>query len=73
MQVGVVAVAGADVGDGLVGAVVDDVLALAEADFEDAPLPPGQHRLALVGLGLEVGRRLPGGQGVKPHERAVLF
>ena len=64
VQVGVVAVAGADVGDGLVGGVVDHVLALAEADFEDASLPPGQDRLALVLLDLEVGRLdSPAGSG----------
>ncbi len=60
VQVGVVAVAGPDRGDRLVGGVVDHVLALAEADLEDAPLPPGQDGLALVLLDLEVGRRLAG-------------
>jgi hypothetical protein len=73
VQVGVVAVARPDVRDGLIGGVVDDVFALTEADFEDAPLPPGQDRLALVLLDLKIGRRLAGRQRVKPHERAVLF
>ena len=73
VQVGAVAVAGAHGRDLVVGVVVDHVFALAEADADDAALPPRQRGLAFVGLHLEVGRRLAGGQRVKPHERAVLF
>ena len=73
VQVGVVAVAGPDRRDVLVGAVVDHVFALAEADLEDAALPPGQHGLAFVLLDLEVGRVLARRQRVEPHEVAVLF
>ena len=57
VQVGVVAVAGPDAADLPVGAVEDHVFALAEADFEDPPLPPGEDGLAAVLLDLEVGRR----------------
>src|ERR1039458_2033976 len=40
VQVRVVAVAGEHVGDRLIGGVVDLVLALAEAESQDATLPP---------------------------------
>ncbi len=73
VQVGAVAVAGADRGDLLVGAVVDHVFALAEAHLDDAALPPGERRLAFVGLHLEVGGGVLARQRVKPHQRAVLF
>ena len=73
VQVGAVAVAGADGGDLLVGAVVDHVFALAEPHLDDAALPPGERRFAFVALHLEVGGGVPARQRVKPHQRAVLF
>ena len=68
VQIRVVAVAGPDRTDLLVGAVVDDVFALAEADLEDPALPPRQNRLALVALHPEVRRGLTGGHRVEPDQ-----
>ena len=73
MQVGVVAVARPDQGHAPVGAVVEDVLALAEADLEDPALPPREHRFSLVSLDSEVRRLLPGRERVKPDEVAALI
>ena len=72
MQVGVVAVPGPDRGHAVIGAVVDHVFALAEADPDDASLPPGEHGPSFVLLDLEVGCRLPGCERVKPHQVAAL-
>ena len=72
MQVGLVAVAGTDHRDALVGGVVDDVLALAEPGLEDPSLPPRQDGLAFVLLDLEVGRLVVRGNRVKPDQVAGL-
>ena len=69
MQVRLVAVAGVDRGDELVGGV-DDLVA-PEADAEAGghlTLPPDEHRLALVVLDLEVGGGLPLWEGMEPYE-----
>ena len=73
VQVGVIAISSEDRRDVLVGGVVDHVLTLTEADLEDPPLPPREHRLAFVLLNLEVRRVIVLRQRVKPHEAAVLF
>ena len=57
MQVPAVAVASLDPGHLAVGVVEDHVLAYA-VPGHDLALPPGEHRLAPVGLHLEV-RRVP--------------
>ena len=70
MQVGLVAVAGVDACDLLVGAVGDDLFALAEALRRDDALPPRQDRLAVVLLHLQVGRFDAARQRVKPDDVA---
>ena len=75
VQVGVVAVAGADVTDLLVARVVQITsFALPEADLEDPPLPPGQDRLARRMLDdLQVRRRHAARQRVEPDQVAFLI
>ena len=73
VQVRAIAVARTCARDLTVGAVVEERFALAEAELQDASLPPAEHRLALVGLDLEVGRGLPGGQRFEPHQVARLI
>ena len=72
VQVGVIAVAGADVADLLVVSCVEHVFALAEADLEDPPLPPGQGRLALDWWTLKFVADMPARQRVEPDQVAVL-
>ena len=59
VQVGRLPAAGREPRDLAVGLVEDHVVAVAEPVL-GLPLPPGQHRLALVESGLEVRRRLCG-------------
>ena len=54
VQVRLQAVAAGDPRDRLVAGVHDDVFALAEAEREHAPLPPGQVAPAFVGLLVQV-------------------
>ena len=68
VEVGPMAVAGADVGDLVVGGVGDHVFAGAEPVHRDVALPPGEHLFARVFLGLEVRRRGVAGQGLEPHQ-----
>ena len=75
VQVDLQPVARADGGDGPVGAVGDHRLALPVAG-DHAALPPGEHRLALVGLDLEVDPARPvagreGGVRRVPDDAAV--
>ena len=73
VQVGLVAVAGPDLGHGPIGAVEEHVFALAEPGLDDPPLPPGQYGLAFVGLDPKVRRLQPGRKPVKPDEPAALI
>ncbi len=70
VEVGFVAVAAADARDLLVGAVVDDLFALAEALWRDVALPPGDDRFAFVLLHLQVGPLGALGERVEPDELA---
>ncbi len=72
VQVGLVAVAGVDPGDRLVGAVDDDLIALAEALLGDAALPEGQHRRTVVLLDLEVRRLDAERERVEPHRLTAV-
>ena len=72
VQVGVVAVTRAHMADLLVARVGDDVFALAEADFEDVPLPPDQGGLAAQLDDLEVRRRHAARQRFEPDQVAFL-
>ena len=65
-------VAGLDGGQRPVAAVVDLVLALAEADLHDASLPPHQHLLAQIALHAEVRGVFAIGQRVQPDEVSAL-
>src|ERR1019366_7084936 len=70
VPVGAEPVAGFDGGDLLVVVVVDVVGARGEA-AEPRPLPPGEHRLPVVGLGAEVRRLLARGNRLEPDDVAV--
>ena len=73
VQVGAVAVARAHRCELPVGAVVDDVFTLAEAQFENVPLPPHQGGTSLVLLHREVRRLDARRQRVEPHEVPALI
>ena len=68
VQVRVQTVARVDLGDRRVAAAVHLVDALA-VELDRATLPPGQHRLPLVGLHVEVERARWVVRRVKPYER----
>ena len=70
VQVGRLPAAGREPCDLAVGLVEDHVVAVAEPVL-GLPLPPGQHRLALVERGLEVRGRLVRGR-VEPHRLPVV-
>ena len=50
----------------IVGAVEDHLFALAESLWWDVALPPGQHRLAVKLLHLQIARLCAGGQWAEP-------
>src|SRR5437763_6871765 len=67
MQIGHLPIRCPDAPDLLVAGVVDEVHA-APATCIDVALPPGQDRLTLVGLPLEVSDLVVAGSRLRPHE-----
>ena len=71
VQVRLQAVGAGDSGNRLIAGVHDDVFALAEAELEHAPPPPGEHALSLVCLHAEVLGMLAPAHFPEPFGRAV--